>query len=116
MQSIRYVRGSITKNVNFGRLKKEKGKKGGVFGSESYDYDFTLVKPQKRGQLNFGVVRGRGQKVKTEDSHDYQHYDYDSYVWQNESNVFPKTRNNVVDFGKQKSRYSRKEQTHASLM
>ena len=36
--------------------------------------------------------------MKTENSYSYQHYDYDNYVWQSNSTVFPNTKTNLPDF------------------
>jgi hypothetical protein len=48
-------------------------RKGTINSSSVYDYDYRVVKP-RGGAVNFGVVRGRAQKTKTEQSYSYQHY------------------------------------------
>lgn len=39
-------------------------------------------------------------------SYSYTHYDFDSYVWEGKSTVYPNTKVSVVDFDKNKGRYN----------
>ena len=99
------MKGKITKNISMGQRRRDKADKHRMFNTSTYDYDYRMLKPQRKGLVDFGVIKGRGEKVKTENSYSYQHYEYDSYVWNCSSNVFPNTKKNVVDFRKQTDRY-----------
>ena len=112
MESIGYIKGSIAKNVLLGQRKTTRPRRDKPCNDSSYDYDCSVVRPIRRGMLDFGSTKGRGLKMKTEDSYSYQHYDYDSYVWQSNSRVFPSTKQNVADFDKQVSRYKHSEGSH----
>ena len=110
MHSLRYVKRSLTKNIDFRPNRRQKIQKNNISNanSSSYDYDYTVLKPQ-RGKIDFGSLRGRDEKVKTESSYGYQHYDFDSYVWENKSQVYRNTKTHVADFGKQRNRYTEKQ-------
>lgn len=77
MRSIGYVKGKITKNIVLGQRRTHKANKGRMFNTSTYDYDYRILKPEKKGLLDFSMVRGRSEKTKTENSYSYQHYDYD---------------------------------------
>ena len=74
MHSVSYVKGQISKRIDIGERKRQRvPRKGTINNSSLYDYDYRVVKP-RGGAVNFGVVRGRAQKSKTEQSYSYQHY------------------------------------------
>lgn len=73
MHSLQYIKGNITKNINFGRPKREKVKPR-MANYASYDYDLDKVKPSRRGVINFGVSRGREERTKPSINYSYQHY------------------------------------------
>jgi hypothetical protein len=105
MQSIRYVKGRLVRNVDLGRRVRQPANRSSSINTDSYDYDDSILRPQRRGLVDFSSVRGRNSKVKTENSYSYQHYDFDSYVWSSNSQVFPNTKTHVIAFGKQTNRY-----------
>lgn len=109
MHSLQYIKGSISKNINFGKTKREKVKRV-VMNNRSYDYDLSKVRPKRRGLVEFGATRGRDQHLQPDKNYSYQHYEYDSYVWQSNSSVFPNTKTHGVDFNKQTSRYKLENQ------
>ena len=107
MHSFSYVRAPAVKKIDIGARKKHRvPRKSTIDSSGGYDYDYRVVKP-KAGAVNFGAVKGRSHKTKTEMSYSYQHYDYDSYVWQSSSHVYPNTKTHGISFDKQTDRYRR---------
>lgn len=105
MQSVQYVRGKVCRNIPFGRRPKERRGKYDGLNVGGYNCDISLVRPRRKALLDFGVVRGRERKTKTEEGYGYQHYDYEGYVWQNSSQVFPNTKTHLIEFDKQTNRY-----------
>lgn len=107
MRSLQYIKGSVAKKIDFGRITREKRKRG-IVNYPNYDYDLDNVRPIKRSQIDFGVSRGReDRRRKQPNTYSYQHYEYDSYVWQNNSHVYPNTKTHGVDFRKQTDRYKK---------
>lgn len=51
--------------------------------------------------------------MKTETEYAYQHYDFNSYVWGQESKIFPNTKTHLIDFKKQTNRYKDKEEPNS---
>jgi hypothetical protein len=81
MKSLGYVKGRITKNIDFAKQMKPSSKPKPMNSPASnYSYDFNLLKPRGNGNLDFGQVKGREEAKGTSPS-GYQHYEYDSYVW-----------------------------------
>ena len=73
MDSVRYVKGTITKNISFDKQPKPQLKQL-ISPASNYSYDFNVVKTRKNGLLDFSIVKGREEKPKTEDVYAYQHY------------------------------------------
>ena len=66
LRSIQYVRGSVSKNINFGRPNSSKRRVNrNQANYRSYDYDMAVVRPVKKGLVDFGVGKGREEKMKT---------------------------------------------------
>ena len=105
MHSLGYCRGSVAKNIYLGKSADHRDKKENLGGS--YSYDYNLLRPKRSCNMDFSRCLGREKKsIDQDDSHNYVHYDYDSYVWGGKSNVFPNTKTHVISFQKQKNRYS----------
>lgn len=75
MKSINYVKGSITKNIKL-TGSREYSNHMNTVNDGNYDYNYSIVRPQRKGQVDFGVVRVRNHKMKIENSYSYQNYDY----------------------------------------
>jgi len=66
MKSIDYVKGKLTKNIYIAKQPRDKTKRFGNMNSAvNYNYDYTLLKPRKKGLIDFSIIRGRGEKLKT---------------------------------------------------
>lgn len=109
MKSVDYVKGKITKNISIGKQLRERPQRGLVNSVSNYAYDYDCIKPRRWGLVNFGVGRGREQKLRTETGYSYQHYDYEGYVWSSKSRVFPNTKTHLIEFSKQTNRYRETE-------
>lgn len=60
MKSVGFVKGTITKNICIAKQFKEKPKRYGTINPASnYVYDYTCIKPRRRGLVNFAIGRGR---------------------------------------------------------
>lgn len=105
MRAVKFVKGSIVKNIYLSRQPVDKPKKRTINPATNYDFDYKVVRP-KQGQLP-KFTGGRERRVKTEHVHSYQHYDYDAYVWGNQSKVFPNTKTHLIGFSCQPGRYDR---------
>lgn len=58
MDSVRYVKGTITKNVSFDKQTKPQLRQPQSPAS-NYSYDFNVIKSRRNGLLDFSVVKGR---------------------------------------------------------
>lgn len=66
-----------------------------------YNCDMSKVKKKSPGMVDYGRMVGRPQKKKLSTQYSYSHYDYDEYVWNGNSNVYPNTKTSVTNFDKQ---------------
>jgi hypothetical protein len=106
MHSVAYIKQNVSKNIYFSRQPKSAGRRYQTINpSSNYSYDYNILKPKHNGLLDFSNVRGRNEKDKTDNEYSYQHYEYNSYVWENSSQVFPNTKTHLIDFKKQANRY-----------
>ena len=110
LRSLEYIKCKIAKNIDIAERSKGKRRKQKIGGvSSSYQYNYRIVKPESKGLLDFSQAKGRQENAKTEGQYSYQHYDYDGYVWDSNSRVFPNTKTHLVEFKKQAYRYKLKE-------
>ena len=111
MHSLGYCRGSVAKNIYLGKSGEKQDSRNNL--GESYNYDYNLIKPKRGCNMDFSRCLGRNEKpIEKDDSYNYVHYDYDSYVWGGRSSVFPNTKTHAISFEKQKNRYASKNYTH----
>lgn len=103
MRPLACIRERITKKIDFSKqLQPIKERRRG--SNWEYNYDYRLVKPRS-GWIDFGSVRGREEKARADHNYSYQHYEYDAYVRQGNSRVFPNTKKQLISFRKQMHRY-----------
>lgn len=55
--------------------------------------------------VDFSYIKGREEMPRKEPTYAYQHYDYDNYVWDKNSRVYPNTKTHLIDFKRQTNRY-----------
>ena len=60
MRSIGYIKNKITKNITLGSKKRQKHDKYKLYSTNTYDYDYRILKPQRKGLVDFSILRGRG--------------------------------------------------------
>lgn len=107
LQSLAYVKGSISRCIVFDKMQDfPSDPRSNINPASNYTYDYRLLKQRKSALLDFSAVRGREEKPKQESSYSYQHYDYDSYVWEKQSKVYPNTKTHLIEFTRQTNRYS----------
>jgi hypothetical protein len=94
MRPLQCIKQRLTKNIDFSKQLKPIRPRRNLNNSD-YNYDYRLIKPRS-GLIDFSSIKGREQKIKLNDQYSYQHYDYDSYVWENHSRVFPNTKKQLI--------------------
>ena len=107
MRSVSKIKGHISKNIYFDKQLKDKPRRyGDLKYAASYDCNYEAIKPRKKGLLDFSNIKGRDQKLKNSHQYSYQHYNYNSYVWEKQSHVFPNTKTHLITFDRQTNRYA----------
>lgn len=86
--------------------KSPKNTRKGINPATNYSFDYKLLKQRKSANLDFSSFRGREEKKQNVDAYSYQHYEYDSYVRDKNSRVFPNTKTHLIEFKHQTNRYS----------
>lgn len=71
-----------------------------------YSYDYLKVKPKISTTVDFSRLVGReaGAKNSLDLSLAYTSYDFNKYVWEGNSNVYPNTKTHVIDLRKQSAK------------
>jgi hypothetical protein len=58
MKSVSQIKGPITKNIYFDKQPREKPRKILNY-SASYNCNYEVVKPRKKGLMKFSILKGR---------------------------------------------------------
>jgi len=71
-----------------------------------YDYNYEVTrKSLGRGGPTFDRLTKRKMALPPTYTNSVAKYDYDTYVWRQNSSVYPKTRVGSIEFNRQMSRY-----------
>jgi hypothetical protein len=106
LESLAYVKGSISKRIDFDKMQNHPSDpRSSINPASNYSYDYKLLKERKSALLDFSALKGRQEQPKLEQSYAYQHYEYDDYVWEKNSRVYPNTKTHLIEFKRQTNRY-----------
>ena len=60
LQSLAYVKGAITKNIDFDKMQSYPSKSGsGINPATNYSFDYKVLKPRKSAMVDFSFIKGR---------------------------------------------------------
>jgi hypothetical protein len=60
LQSLAYVKGAITKNIDFEKMQSHPSKSGSrINPATNYNFDYKVLKQRKSAMVDFSFIKGR---------------------------------------------------------